>query len=62
MKGYLDKLPVREVGRFEAGLLKHLRSNRKDILDWITNDDPKIKGDAEDKLKAAIDEFAKTFA
>ena len=62
IKGYLDKLPVREVGRFEAGLLKHLRSNRKDILDWITNDDPKIKGDAEDKLKAAIDEFAKTFA
>jgi len=62
IKGYLDKLPVRDVGRFEAGLLKHLRSNRKDILDWITNDDPKIKGDAEDKLKAAIDEFAKTFA
>jgi F-type H+-transporting ATPase subunit alpha len=39
-----------------------MRTNRKDILDWITKDDPKIKGEAEDKLRAAIDEFAKTFA
>jgi len=60
--GYLDAVPVKEVGRFEKGLLAYLRSNRKDVLDWITNDDPKIKGDAEAKLKAAIEEFAKTFA
>ena len=25
--GYLDKVDVKEVGRFEAGLLKHLRAN-----------------------------------
>ncbi len=62
IKGFLDKLPVKDVGRFERDLLKHLRTNRKDILDWITKDDPKIKGEAEDKLRAAIDEFAKTFA
>ncbi|MCV2866451.1 F0F1 ATP synthase subunit alpha [Albidovulum sediminicola] len=62
IKGFLDKLPVRDVGRFERDLVKHLRSNRKDILDWITKDDPKIKGEAEDKLRAAIEEFAKTFA
>jgi len=61
-KGYLDNVAVKDVGRFEAGLLKHLRTNRKDILDWITKDDPKIKGDAEDKIRAALDEFAKTFA
>jgi len=61
-KGFLDNIAVRDVGRFEAGLLKHLRTNRKDILDWLTKDDPKIKGEAEDKLRAAIDEFAKTFA
>ena len=60
--GFLDAVPVKEVGRFEAGLLSYLRSNRKDVLDWITNEDPKIKGDAEAKLKAAIAEFAKTFA
>jgi F-type H+-transporting ATPase subunit alpha len=28
----------------------------------ITNDDPKIKGDAEDKIKAALDDFASDFA
>ena len=61
-KGYLDNLAVKDVGRFEAGLLKHLRTNRKDLLDWITKEDPKIKGEAEDKIRAALDDFAKTFA
>ncbi len=28
----------------------------------ITKDDPKIKGDAEDTIKAALDEFAADFA
>ncbi|WP_341862490.1 F0F1 ATP synthase subunit alpha [Gymnodinialimonas sp. 57CJ19] len=60
--GFLDKLPVADVGRFEEGLLNHMRSNKKDVLDWITNEDPKIKGDAADKLKAAIEEFASDFA
>jgi len=61
-KGYLDKIDVKSVGRFEAGLLKHLRTNAKDVLDMITKEDPKIKGEAEDKIKAAIDAFAKDFA
>ncbi len=60
--GYLDKLPVSDVGRFESGLLAHLRGKRSDILDFITNEDPKVKGDAEEKIKAAIDEFAADFA
>ncbi len=61
-KGYLDKIPVKDVGRYEAGLLKHLRTKASDVLDMITKEDPKIKGDAEDKIKAAIDTFAKDFA
>ncbi|MBU0862114.1 MAG: F0F1 ATP synthase subunit alpha, partial [Alphaproteobacteria bacterium] len=61
-KGFLDKIPTKEVGRFEAGLLKHMRSEGRDVLDMITNEDPKIKGDAEAKLKAAIEAFAKDFA
>ncbi|WP_425051637.1 F0F1 ATP synthase subunit alpha [Psychromarinibacter sp. S121] len=60
--GFLDKLPVSKVKEFEAGLLNHMRNNRKDILDWITTEDPKIKGEPADKLKAAIEEFAKDFA
>ncbi|WP_371156479.1 F0F1 ATP synthase subunit alpha [Jannaschia sp. 2305UL9-9] len=61
-KGYLDKVAVSDVGRWEAGLLAHMRGAGKAVLDMITNEDPKIKGDAEDKLKAEIDTYAKTFA
>ncbi|MFD1344154.1 F0F1 ATP synthase subunit alpha [Litorisediminicola beolgyonensis] len=60
--GYLDKIKTSEVGRFEKGLLQHLRGKHKDLLDWITNEDPKIKGDAADKIKAALDEYAADFA
>ncbi|SHH49379.1 F0F1 ATP synthase subunit alpha [Marivita hallyeonensis] len=60
--GYLDKIPLDRVKDFEAGLLGHMRGKRQDILDWITNEDPKIKGDAADKLKAAIDEYAADFS
>jgi len=59
--GYLDKLPVKDVGRFEQGLLKHLRGKHKDVLDYITNEDPKIAGEAEEKIKAALDAYAKDF-
>jgi F-type H+-transporting ATPase subunit alpha len=61
-KGYLDKVDVSDVGRFEAGLLAHLRGKNKDLLDFITKEDPKIKGDAEARLKAALDSFAADFA
>ncbi|SNR47087.1 F0F1 ATP synthase subunit alpha [Puniceibacterium sediminis] len=61
-KGYLDKIAVGDVGRFEKGLLAHLRGKRKDVLDFITTEDPKIKGDAEAKIRAALDEFAADFA
>jgi len=60
--GYLDKLPLSDVARFERDLLGFMRNKKSDVLDWITNDDPKIKGDAADKLKAVIDEFAADFA
>ncbi|EDZ47370.1 F0F1 ATP synthase subunit alpha [Leisingera daeponensis] len=60
--GYLDKIALKDVSRWEAGLLAHMRGKGKETLDWITNEDPKIKGDAADKLKAAIDEYAATFA
>jgi len=61
-KGFLDKIAVKDVGRFEAGLLNHLRNTRRDVLDMITTEDPKVKGEAEDKIRGAIEEFAKDFA
>ena len=60
--GYLDKIDVKDVGRYEAELLKFMRTKKKDVLDWITNEDPKIKGEPADKLKAVLDEFAADFA
>ena len=62
IKGYLDKIAVRDVGRFERGLVHELRTSHQDLLDWITTEDPKIKGDAEDKIKAVLDAYAKDFA
>src|SRR5690606_38158270 len=61
-KGYLDKLQVSDVGRFEKGLLSHLRGKHASLLEFITKEDPKIKGEAEAQIKAAIDEFAADFA
>ena len=60
--GYLDKLELTDVSRFEKGLLNHMHSKHSDLMDWITNEDPKIKGDSADKLKAAIEEFAADFS
>ena len=60
--GYLDNVDVSRVGEWEDALLKHMHANHADVLDWITQSDPKIKGDAADKLKAALDPFAADFA
>ncbi|EKE45694.1 F0F1 ATP synthase subunit alpha [Oceaniovalibus guishaninsula JLT2003] len=60
--GYLDKIPVKDVGRFEKGLLTYLRTKHRDLLDWITTEDPKIKGEAQDRIKGVLDGYAKDFA
>ncbi|MEE9452936.1 MAG: F0F1 ATP synthase subunit alpha [Paracoccaceae bacterium] len=61
-KGYLDKVDIKDVNRFEAGLLAHLRSQNADLLEDISNNDRKVKGELEDSVKAAIEVFAKDFA
>ena len=60
VKGYLDGIEVSAVGRFEAGLLEHLRSASDDVLDTI-RDEQKLSDDTEAKLKAGIEAFAKSF-
>ncbi len=61
-KGYLDAVPVSQVGDWQDGLLSFLRNQHKDLLDWLTREDPKIKGDAEDRLRKALDAYVKTRA
>ncbi len=60
--GYLDKIAVKDVGRFEAGLLKHLRTTGKALLADITTKDRKVAGDLEKAIRAELDAFAKDFA
>jgi F-type H+-transporting ATPase subunit alpha len=60
--GFLDRLPVNQVGRFEQGLLTHLRKNRRDVLDDITQNDRAVKDELEAKIRAAVEEFARDFA
>ncbi|WGV14620.1 F0F1 ATP synthase subunit alpha [Fuscovulum ytuae] len=60
--GYLDKVAVKDVGRFEAGLLKHLRTKGAALLEDITKNDRKVAGDLEKAIRAELDAFAKDFA
>ena len=60
--GYLDAIDVKDVGRFEAAMLMHLRQNNADLLADISDNDRKVKGELEDKIKAALDAFASDFA
>jgi F-type H+-transporting ATPase subunit alpha len=61
-QGYLDRLPVGEVGRFERQLLAHLRNTQSALLDEIRTNDQKIAGELEKKIRGVLDAFAKTFA
>ena len=48
---------------YSRGNFGSVRFNLDNIhLDYITNEDPKIKGEAETKIRAALDEFATDFA
>ena len=60
--GYLDTVEVKDVGSFEKGLITHLRSNCSDLLSDITENDRKVSGDLEDKIKSAIESFASGFS
>ncbi len=60
-KGYLDKIEVSDVGRFETGLVTYLRANHAEMLEDITNNDRKVKGELEDAIRSALDAFSKDF-
>jgi F-type H+-transporting ATPase subunit alpha len=59
-QGFLDKVPVARVREWEAGFVRFLRSEQKELLDAIEKqkalDDPLF-----DKLKAAISSFNRQF-
>ncbi|WP_028033640.1 F0F1 ATP synthase subunit alpha [Chelativorans sp. J32] len=61
VNGYLDRLALKDVGRFEEALLTHMRSEGKEILDAIRKEKA-LSDDLRAKLKAEIDAFAKNFS
>ena len=61
VNGYLDAIEVTDIGRFEAGLMDHMRSAAQGVLDTI-RDEQKLSEETESKLSAAIEAFAKSFA
>jgi F-type H+/Na+-transporting ATPase subunit alpha len=60
-RGYLDKVKVADVQRYEAELLLNLHADHQDLLDDITKEQALTK-DIENTLKAALDTFTKRFA
>lgn len=61
VNGYLDKLAVNQVGKFEQGLLVLLRTSHKDILNSI-RDEKQISDDIKTRLKAVLDKYVQNFA
>ena len=60
VRGFLDGIAVGDVNRFEQALLEQLRSNAPEILSAI-RDERQITSDTEEKLREAIENFAKVF-
>jgi F-type H+-transporting ATPase subunit alpha len=61
MKGYLDKLAVSDVLRFEGDFLRLMRGKHADVLDAIRTG-KQLTPEIEGKLKTILDEFTKSFA
>jgi F-type H+-transporting ATPase subunit alpha len=61
VRGYLDKIEVKEITRFEEALLGEIRSKHGDILDTIRNEQA-LSEETEKKLSAAAEAVVKTFA
>ncbi len=62
-RGYLDKIDVSAVGRYEKELVAFMRTKKADVLADIRSKQELDKaGVIEGKIKAALEEFAKSFA
>jgi F-type H+-transporting ATPase subunit alpha len=61
-RGYLDKIAVDQVGRFEAELLRLLRSDHRALLAAIRNVKDISKEGIEAQIKEVLEAFSKSFA
>jgi F-type H+-transporting ATPase subunit alpha len=56
VRGYLDKISQKEIGRFEQLWVNHVRSTHPDILSTITSE-KSLSAATDNKIKTAIEEF-----
>ncbi len=61
VKGYLDKIEIRDIARFEKGVLSELKVKHPEILTAIATE-KQITAQTEEKLRSFLDGFTKTFA
>jgi F-type H+-transporting ATPase subunit alpha len=60
VRGYLDKINVRQIGDFEQKLLSEIRGKGAEILATIRTE-KQLSGDTEEKLKSFMESFTKTY-
>ena len=60
VNGYLDKISIAEVGKFEKESIAEIKSKHPDILESI-NKEKEISKENDDKLKLFYDNFIKKF-
>ena len=60
-RGYLDTIPVSEISRFEASMLRELRATHPELIAAIRTEQ-EISPAVEKGLSECIDAFVKTFA
>jgi F-type H+-transporting ATPase subunit alpha len=61
VKGYLDKIETKDIGRFEKELLNNIKANHKELLKSIASEQ-KISDENEAKLKTILEKFISNFA
>ena len=60
-RGYLDKVAVKDVVRYEKELLAHLRGAKKDLLAKL-REKKELTSEIEDEIKKTLDDFTSKFA
>ena len=60
VRGYLDKLAVSDVVKFEGELITEIKSNHSDLLESISNE-KELSKENDDKLKSILDGFVSKF-
>jgi F-type H+-transporting ATPase subunit alpha len=59
-RGYLDKVEVANIGRFEQSMLSEIKAHKPEILKAV-REQRELSSATEEQLKSFLDDFAKTF-